>query len=103
MVHGRSRDDRFFVHMVGPDTPRSVVVTLGCPQGGSPHHSISLAILATAVIFGTVFAYLGAVLMVLGFYIKARLEERFLREELGTEVYDAYARRIPMLVPFLRI
>ena len=36
----------------------------------------------------------------LGFWIKARLEERFLREELGAEVYDSYRRRVPMLVPF---
>jgi protein-S-isoprenylcysteine O-methyltransferase Ste14 len=38
--------------------------------------------------------------MTLGFWIKARLEERFLREQLGTEIYDAYRRRVPMLVPF---
>ena len=31
--------------------------------------------------------------------MKARLEERFLRTELGT-AYDDYARRVPMLVPF---
>ncbi len=43
----------------------------------------------------------GAVLTTLGFWIKARLEERFLRQELGAEAYDAYARRVPMLIPFL--
>lgn len=64
---------------------------------------ISLAILATAVMFGTVFAYLGGTFIILSFYIKARLEERFLREELGAEAYDAYAHRVPMLLPFLRI
>lgn len=64
---------------------------------------VNLAILATAVISGTVLAYFGAALIVLSFYIKARLEERFLREELGPEAYDAYARRVPMLVPFLRV
>jgi len=64
---------------------------------------IGLSALAAAVILGTVFAYLGAALMILGFYIKARVEEQFLREELGAEAYDAYARRVPMLVPFLRI
>jgi protein-S-isoprenylcysteine O-methyltransferase Ste14 len=36
----------------------------------------------------------------LGIYIKARIEETFLREQLGAEAYDAYARRVPMLVPF---
>lgn len=64
---------------------------------------ISFAILATAVMFGTGFAYLGAALIILSFYIKARLEEEFLRKELDAEAYDAYARRVPMLVPFLRI
>ena len=63
---------------------------------------ISLALLAMAVIFETAFAYAGAVLIILSFYIKARLEERFLREELGAEAYDAYAKRVPMLVPFVR-
>jgi len=38
--------------------------------------------------------------MTLGWYIKARLEERFLRDELGAEAYAAYSRRVPMLVPF---
>ncbi len=28
------------------------------------------------------------------------LEEAFLREELGRAAYDAYAARVPMLVPF---
>lgn len=64
---------------------------------------VCLAILATAVMFGTAFAYLGAASIILSFYVKARLEERFLREELGTEAYDAYAKRVPMLVPFLKI
>jgi protein-S-isoprenylcysteine O-methyltransferase Ste14 len=35
------------------------------------------------------------------FWIKARLEERFLRGELGAEEYDAYARRTGMLFPHL--
>jgi len=34
--------------------------------------------------------------------VKARIEERFLREQLGREAYDAYARRVPMLVPLLK-
>lgn|GEM_PF-4089756 len=45
---------------------------------------------------------LGAFLVVLGFSITARLEERFLREELGPADYDAYRRRTAMLVPGLR-
>jgi protein-S-isoprenylcysteine O-methyltransferase Ste14 len=57
------------------------------------------ATLATAAQRGTALALLGAALMALGWYVKARLEERFLREQLGRENYDAYARRVPMLVP----
>ena len=29
------------------------------------------------------------------------MEEAFLREQLGAEQYARYARRVPMLVPFL--
>jgi protein-S-isoprenylcysteine O-methyltransferase Ste14 len=61
---------------------------------------IILAASATAILKGTVFAIAGALLATLGFWIKARLEESFLRAELGAEVYDAYQRRVPMLVPF---
>jgi protein-S-isoprenylcysteine O-methyltransferase Ste14 len=42
------------------------------------------------------------VVMTSGFYLKARLEETFLREELGEEAYDAYAGRTAMLIPFVR-
>ncbi|HEY0283694.1 MAG TPA: isoprenylcysteine carboxylmethyltransferase family protein [Rhizomicrobium sp.] len=61
-----------------------------------------LAVLATAFLNGTPSSFLGAALMALGFYTKARREERFLREELGPDAYDAYAKRVPMLVPFLK-
>ncbi len=47
-------------------------------------------------------AILGATLLTLSWYVKARLEERFLRAELGAEAYDAYARKTAMLVPFVR-
>jgi protein-S-isoprenylcysteine O-methyltransferase Ste14 len=57
---------------------------------------------ATAVLRGTAAGFIGATLMTVSWYIKARMEERFLREQLGREAYDAYARRVPMLVPFLK-
>lgn len=63
---------------------------------------ITLASIATAALRGTVAAWLGAAVMTLGWYVKARLEERFLREQLGAEAYGEYARRVPMLIPFLR-
>jgi protein-S-isoprenylcysteine O-methyltransferase Ste14 len=58
---------------------------------------------ATAVEKGTSFALLGAAIVTLAFYIKARREERFLRAELGENAYAAYARRTAMLVPFVGI
>lgn len=61
---------------------------------------IILASAATAAQRGTAQAWVGAALMTLGWYIKARLEERFLSEELGAEAYQAYSRRVPMLLPF---
>ncbi len=63
---------------------------------------ITLASIATAAQRGTVAAWFGVVVMTLGWYVKARMEEGFLRDELGADVYGAYARRVPMLIPALR-
>lgn len=59
-----------------------------------------LAVLATMVAKGTVFGLIGSLVIALGIWMKARLEEQFLRGELGSEAYDSYRRRVPMLVPF---
>ena len=59
-----------------------------------------LSAFATAIQRGTLAALAGAAIMTLGFWIKARLEERFLRDELGAEAYDSYRRKVPMLIPF---
>ena len=64
---------------------------------------IIVASYATAAVEGTLTAFLGATLMTLGWYVKARLEERFLRAELGAAAYDAYAHKTAMLVPFVRL
>jgi len=61
---------------------------------------IIIAGLATAVVQGSVFALIGVALLIVSFHIKARMEESFLRRELGSAAYDSYARRVPMLVPF---
>lgn len=61
---------------------------------------ILIASFATAAASGAPSAVLGAALVTIGFWLKARLEERFLRDELGAAAYDAYRRRVPMLIPF---
>ena len=73
---------------------------------GLVRHPIYTGVIAAA--FATAFVPLtaitlpGAALITFGFYLKARLEERFLRHELGREAYDEYASRVPMLVPGLK-
>jgi protein-S-isoprenylcysteine O-methyltransferase Ste14 len=61
---------------------------------------IIIASAATAGLRGTLLSWLGASVMTAGWVIKARMEEAFLREQLGDEAYGAYARRVPMLSPF---
>ena len=62
---------------------------------------IILSGLATAIARGTIDGFLGVLLFGVGFWMKARLEERFLSETLGPD-YAAYRARVPMLVPFLK-
>jgi protein-S-isoprenylcysteine O-methyltransferase Ste14 len=64
---------------------------------------VIVAAFATAALRGTAMGLLGATLITISFYIKARIEERFLREQLGADIYDAYARGVPMLVPFFNV
>jgi protein-S-isoprenylcysteine O-methyltransferase Ste14 len=61
---------------------------------------ILLAVYATAALKGTVLGLVSAAIITLGIWMKARLEEGFLRGELGADAYDAYRRRVPMLLPF---
>jgi protein-S-isoprenylcysteine O-methyltransferase Ste14 len=63
---------------------------------------ILTAVLATMAAKGTLPGVAGAAIILVGVWMKARIEERWLRQELGAEAYDGYARRVPMLVPFLR-
>ncbi len=61
---------------------------------------ILLAVYATAAAKGTVLGLIGALIITIGIRMKARLEERWLQEELGAEMYDTYRRKVSMLVPF---
>jgi protein-S-isoprenylcysteine O-methyltransferase Ste14 len=57
------------------------------------------ALLALAIQAGRPAGLVGAALMATGFWVKARLEERFLSVELG-EAYADFRRVTPMLIPF---
>jgi len=57
------------------------------------------AVVMSAVAVGTILSVLGIGMMILGFWLKARLEERFLVEELGPQPNNDYCRRVPMLWP----
>jgi protein-S-isoprenylcysteine O-methyltransferase Ste14 len=61
---------------------------------------ILFAVYATAAVKGTMLGIAGAVLATWSLWLKARLEERFLRAELG-EPYVEYCKRTPMLLPFV--
>lgn len=61
---------------------------------------ILLSVYATAAAKGTILGVLGALLITLGLWMKARLEEQWLRKELDPGAYDGYRSRVPMLVPF---
>lgn len=58
---------------------------------------------ALALIKGSRFALLGALVLTLVMAIKAKDEEKLLRRELREDAYDSYARRTPMLIPFMPI
>jgi protein-S-isoprenylcysteine O-methyltransferase Ste14 len=59
-----------------------------------------VAAVAQGALIGMAANLIGALLMAFGFWLKARLEERFLSQELGAAAYSEYQRRTPMLVPF---
>lgn len=65
------------------------------------YSAIIFAAAVTAIAQGTAYALAGAAMFLLAFWMKARIEEKFLCKELGAEAYNAYRRRVPMLVPFL--
>jgi protein-S-isoprenylcysteine O-methyltransferase Ste14 len=63
---------------------------------------IIMALVATAATEAMPVALLGAVIIAVGLWVKARAEERFLAAELCPDAYESYRRRVPMLVPFVR-
>jgi len=61
---------------------------------------ILIAVYATAAAKGTVLGVIGALIITIGSWMKARLEERWLRDELGADAYGAYCQKVSMLIPF---
>lgn len=60
------------------------------------------AALSTAAAMGTALGVAGFALIVLGFVLKARLEEHWLARELPEDAYSRYRTRVPMLIPLCR-
>jgi protein-S-isoprenylcysteine O-methyltransferase Ste14 len=63
------------------------------------YSGVIVAALATAAIRASPLALLGALLIAVGFSMTARIEESFLRHQLGADAYDGYSRRVGMLIP----
>lgn len=63
---------------------------------------LCLAALATLMIRANLAVALGLAFLLIGYWVKAREEERFLEVELGSDAYGVFRRRVPMLVPFMR-
>jgi protein-S-isoprenylcysteine O-methyltransferase Ste14 len=61
-----------------------------------------LAGMATALERGRLEGLAGALVLIVAISLRAKLEERFLRRDLGDEAYGAYRRRVPMLIPFAK-
>lgn len=61
-----------------------------------------LAVLATAFERGRIEAVAGALVLVAAVSLRAKLEERYLRRDLGDAAYAGYRRRVPMLAPFTK-
>jgi protein-S-isoprenylcysteine O-methyltransferase Ste14 len=52
-----------------------------------------------AIVSASGLALVAVALITFGLWLKARLEEQFLAEELGNLAYSSYKARTPMLVP----
>jgi protein-S-isoprenylcysteine O-methyltransferase Ste14 len=62
-----------------------------------------LAAMTTAAERGRIEAIAGALTLIAAISLRAKLEERFLRRDLGDEAYASYRRRVPMLLPFAKV
>jgi len=63
---------------------------------------ILVAVIATAAAKGTIPGLAGLLLIALGVWMKARLEETWLSGQIEADAYQLYRRKVPMLIPFGR-
>lgn len=66
------------------------------------YSGVIFAALMTGLMRATPAALLGALLITVGFSLTAKIEEGFLRSQLGAALYDGYSARVGMLFPRLR-
>ena len=64
------------------------------------YSGLLLAIIGTALTFGTAVSYLGVAAGLAGFVIRIDIEEKLMRELFG-DVHAAYRRRTRKLIPFV--
>ena len=57
-------------------------------------------VLGTAIVTGSMLAFIALAVMLLALSLKIRIEERFLTEEFGEE-YEQYRKQVKALVPFI--
>ncbi len=65
------------------------------------YSGLMFSALMTGLMRATPAAFLGAILIAVGFSLTARIEEGFLRAQLGADAYDDYKVRVGMLIPGL--
>jgi protein-S-isoprenylcysteine O-methyltransferase Ste14 len=64
------------------------------------YSGLLLSLLATAAAKGTLLGVAGFLFLLFGVWMKARLEEQWLAQELDQGAYTDYRKRVPMLIPF---
>lgn len=64
---------------------------------------ILVAVIATAAAKGTIPGLAGLLLITIGIWIKAGIEETWLSSQLDAGAYQQYRRKVPMLIPFVPV
>jgi protein-S-isoprenylcysteine O-methyltransferase Ste14 len=64
------------------------------------YSGLLLAFLGVAIILGQIRGLLGVGVLLLSFWLKSRIEERFMLEEFGAQ-YREYQRQVKALIPYV--